>query len=71
MSKDKWSLTPERMEEIRREASTGLGLDNGYASVVILAAFDEIEKLRAQVNRRCECGELVDWPENIHCGACA
>jgi hypothetical protein len=70
-AEEQWSLTPERMAEIRREASTGLGLDNGYASTVILEAFDVIDRLRAQVNRRCECGELVDYPENIHCGACA
>lgn len=32
---------------------------------------DEIAKLREQTERKCECGELVSYPENVHCGACA
>lgn len=42
------------MDEIREEATTGLGLDNGYASTVILDAFEVIETLRRR-NKKLEC----------------
>ena len=35
------------------------------------AAKARIKELQAHIDRRCECGELVDYPENVHCGACA
>lgn len=35
------------------------------------AAKAKIKELQVHIDRRCECGELVDHPENIHCGACA
>jgi len=63
---ENWSLTPERMAEIRREASTGLGLDNGYASIVILSAFDLIGSLR------CEVAQLqaVCRRDSAYCDVC-
>ena len=72
MTEEEWSLTPERMKKIRVEASTGLGLDNGFASTVILSAFDLIEELREQIDRRCSfgCGELVAHPEDVYCRDC-
>lgn len=46
-------LTPEKMDEIREEATRGLGLDNGYATTVILDAFEIIDDLRRR-NKKLE-----------------
>lgn len=46
-------FTHEEMERLRHEASTGMGIDNGHASIVILDAFDLIETLRRR-NKKLE-----------------
>ena len=66
MTEEEWSLNPETMAEIRLEASTGLGLDNGYASTVILEAFDLIETLRGAVAQL----QSVCRRDPAYCDAC-